>query len=128
MVRDGSSSYKIDYVIIIKNCLNSKEPQNRISGSKVTVILLKNWILPIGGVASGRVCACSLNSKLIFGFLSLSNTRQQKHIFFFGLFTSDFADFMSIIRETTAIFVFVERYMRRTAYNRVFCFVFRALG
>ena len=30
------------------------------------VILLKGRILPIGGVASGRVCACSLRSRLVF--------------------------------------------------------------
>ena len=30
------------------------------------VILLNGWILPIGGVASGRVCACSLRSRLFF--------------------------------------------------------------
>ena len=48
-VRDRSSSYKIDYVIVIKNFLNPEEHQNPISGSKVTAFLLKGWILPIGG-------------------------------------------------------------------------------
>ena len=28
-------------------------------------ILLKGWILPIGGTSSGRVCACSLRSRLV---------------------------------------------------------------
>ena len=42
-VRDSSSSYKIDTVILIKNFLNP------INGSKVTVILLKGRILSIGG-------------------------------------------------------------------------------
>ena len=28
-------------------------------------ILVKGWILPIGGVESGRVCACSLRSRLV---------------------------------------------------------------
>ena len=40
--------------------------QNCISGSKVTVILLKGLILPIGKAALGRVCACSLRSRLVF--------------------------------------------------------------
>ena len=57
--------YKIRYVIGIKNFLNPKEHQNCIRGSKVTAILLKGWILPIGGVALGRVCACSLRSRLV---------------------------------------------------------------
>ena len=58
---DSSFSYKIH--IVIKNFLNPEEHQNPISGSKVTAILLKGLILPIGGVASGRVCACS---RLVF--------------------------------------------------------------
>ena len=59
------SSYKIDYVIVIKNFLNPEGHQNPISGSKVMAILLKGWIWPICGVASGRVCACSLHSRLV---------------------------------------------------------------
>ena len=67
MVKDSLSSYKIDYVIVIKNFLNPEGHQNRITGSKVTGILLKGWILPIsiGGVASGRVRACSLRRRLV---------------------------------------------------------------
>ena len=41
-----------DYLIGIKNFLNLEGHQNRISGSKVTAILLNGWILPVGGVAS----------------------------------------------------------------------------
>ena len=44
MVRVSSSSYKIDYVIVIKSFLNSKGHHNPITGSKVTAILLKGWI------------------------------------------------------------------------------------
>ena len=50
--RDSNSSYKIDYVILIKTCLNPKGHQNPISGSKVSAILLKGWILPIGGASA----------------------------------------------------------------------------
>ena len=53
-VRDRASSYKIDYVIVIKNFLNPEGHQNRISGSKVTVILLKGWIWPIAGASAGE--------------------------------------------------------------------------
>ena len=45
--------------------INPEGHQNRIGGSKVTTILRKGWILHIGGVASGRVCACSLRSRLV---------------------------------------------------------------
>ena len=48
-VRDSTSSYKIDYVIVIKKLLNPEWHQNPTGGSKVTAILLKGWILPIGG-------------------------------------------------------------------------------
>ena len=70
-VRDNTSSYEIDYVIVIKNCLNLEGHQNSISGSKVKEILLKGWILPIGGASSGRVCACSLRSRLVFKNVSI---------------------------------------------------------
>ena len=64
-VWDSSFSYKIDYVIPIKNFLNPKGHQNPISGSKGMTILLKRLIVPIGGVVSGRVCVCSLRSRLV---------------------------------------------------------------
>ena len=53
-VRDGSSSHKTDYVIVIKNFLNPEGHQNLISGSKVTAILLKMWILPVGVASAGE--------------------------------------------------------------------------
>ena len=37
-----------------------------IVGSRVTAILVNGWIVPIGKVALGRVCACSLRSRLVF--------------------------------------------------------------
>ena len=62
-------------VIVTKNCLNPKGHQNRIIGSKVTAILLNGWILPICEVASGRVCACILRSRLFFfKLISCTNT------------------------------------------------------
>ena len=51
-LRDSSSSYKLDYVIGIKTFLNPEGHQNGITGSKVTAILLKRWILPIGGASA----------------------------------------------------------------------------
>ena len=44
--RDSSSSYKINYVIVVKTFLNP------INGSKVTAILLQGRILPIGGASA----------------------------------------------------------------------------
>ena len=52
MVRVSTSSYKIDHVIVIKTFLNPEGHQNPISGSKVTAILVKGWILPIGGASA----------------------------------------------------------------------------
>ena len=45
--------------------LNPEGHPNRITGSKVTAILLNGWIFPIGGASSGRVCSCSLRSRLV---------------------------------------------------------------
>ena len=41
MVRDRASTYKIDYVMVIKSVLTPERHQNPISGSKVTATLLK---------------------------------------------------------------------------------------
>ena len=46
--------------------LNLEGHQNRCIGSKVTAILMNGWILPTGGASLGRVCACSLRSRLVF--------------------------------------------------------------
>ena len=64
-VRVSTSSYKIDYIIVIKNFLNPKGHQNPISGSNVTAILLKGWILPIGGASARQGLPCSLRSRLV---------------------------------------------------------------
>ena len=53
-VRDSNSSYKIDYIIVIKNFLNPEGHQNPISGLKGTAILLKGWIFPIAGASPGE--------------------------------------------------------------------------
>ena len=39
-------------VIVIKPFLNHKGHQNLIHGSKVVAILLKGWILPVGGASA----------------------------------------------------------------------------
>ena len=67
--RDSTSNYKINYVIVILKFLNPEGHQNPISGSKVTAILLKGWILPIGRGSSGRICVCSLRSRLVFKYI-----------------------------------------------------------
>ena len=54
MVRDSSLTFQIDYIIVMLSFLNPKGHQNRISGSKVTVILLKGLILPIGEASAGE--------------------------------------------------------------------------
>ena len=65
MVGDTDSSHKVGYVRKFKEILNLEEHQNCTTGSRVTVILLNGWILPISEVALGRVCACSLHTKLV---------------------------------------------------------------
>ena len=55
---------------MIKNFQNLKGHQNPISGWDVTAILLKGLIWPNGGVTSGRVCACSLRSRLVKWYMN----------------------------------------------------------
>ena len=50
---------------------------NCVICSKVTAILVNGEVLPSGGVASGRVCACSLCSRLVL------KTYNQNRIFWF---------------------------------------------
>ena len=61
MVRNGASSHKINYMDFFSEILNLKGHINRCISLKFTTILLNGWILPTGGVASGRVCpaACT---------------------------------------------------------------------
>ena len=70
MVEDGAVSHKIDYVTILE-ILNIKGHQNRITGSRVTAILLNGWILPIYGasvleglLSMGLPCLVSLTTVL----------------------------------------------------------------
>ena len=65
MVNNGASSHKTNYIDIFSDILNPEGHQNRCIGSKVTAILLNGWNLPTGGASSGRVCACSLRSRLV---------------------------------------------------------------
>ena len=51
---------------MIQSFLNPEGHQNPISGSKVTAILLKGWIWPIGEASAGEGdCACSLRNRLV---------------------------------------------------------------
>ena len=54
-VGDRSSSYKIHFVTQLKDILNFKGHQKWIFDSKVTAILLKGRILPIGELVLERV-------------------------------------------------------------------------
>ena len=53
MVEDGAFSNKIDYVAIVLEILNFEGHHNRITGSRVTAILLNGWILSIDGAVEG---------------------------------------------------------------------------
>ena len=66
MVADGAFNHIIHWVDLFLKILNYKKNQNCIIGSKVTAILLNGWVLPIGGVASGKVWVCSLRRRPVF--------------------------------------------------------------
>ena len=54
MVRESSSSYKIDDVIVIENFLNPEGHPNLISGSKVTAIITEGLDFAYWWSFSGR--------------------------------------------------------------------------
>ena len=66
MVEDGASTHKMGYIRKVKEILNLERHQNCTTGSRVRAILLKGGILPIGGVALGRVYVYSLRRRLVF--------------------------------------------------------------
>ena len=55
------------HVIGIKDFLNPEGHQNPISGSKVTAILLKGWILPIDGASLGEGLGLQHAQQACFG-------------------------------------------------------------
>ena len=52
MIEDFAFIHKIDYITILQEILNLKGHPNRITGSKVTTILLNGLILPICGASA----------------------------------------------------------------------------
>ena len=60
----------------ISDILNSEGHHNSCVGSKVMAILINGWILPTGGAASGRVCACRLRSRLVQIYPSFDNCKR----------------------------------------------------
>ena len=63
-VSKSAFSHKTNYIDIFSVILNLEGHQTCCIVLKVTAILLNGWILAIAGAASGRVCACSLHSRL----------------------------------------------------------------
>ena len=51
MVGNGTFSQKNYQIKIFLEILNPEGHQNRITGSRVTAILLNGWMLPIGGAS-----------------------------------------------------------------------------
>ena len=72
MVRDSTSSYKIDYVIVMKTYLNSEGHQNPISGAKVTAIL------PIGGASAVEGLRSTGLPRLVFYIHIIKNKLSQR--------------------------------------------------
>ena len=57
------TGWTLSSVVHALDIINPEGFQNCIIGSKVTAILPDGWILPIGGVESGRVC----DQRLVLG-------------------------------------------------------------
>ena len=66
MVEDGALNHKINYIVIFEDNVNPEGHLNCFIGSKVTAIWVNGGILHRGEASSGRICACSLRSRLVF--------------------------------------------------------------
>ena len=73
----GAFSYKIDYVIIFKEILNPEGHSNRITGSKVTAILLNGGFCPLVELhregSAPAACAAGLFNTNAYFFNELYN-------------------------------------------------------
>ena len=66
----GASNDEIGYVAQIHGIPSLEGYMNYIIGSDVMAIFLSVRILPVGGVAPGRVCGCTLHGRLVFTDIS----------------------------------------------------------
>ena len=73
-VGDGAFSHKIDYIRRIFVVLNLQGHTNWIICSRVRAIFLNWWILPVGGVATGRVWIKPSHSYTVIHTLSIQRT------------------------------------------------------
>ena len=78
MVEDGAFSHKVDFLKMYLNILNLKGHSNCITGSRLKVILLNEWILPIGGASAVEVLLSTMTTPSSFfctlGPISCSNS------------------------------------------------------
>ena len=75
MVKNSATSHITNYIDIFTGNLNLEGHLYCCIGSKVTAILLNGWILPTGGVVSGRVCPAACAAGL---FLNIYLFRRPK--------------------------------------------------
>ena len=83
-VVDGAFSHKIDYVTIFWEILKPEGHPYRISGSKVTAILLIGWILSICGASSEGSAPAACAAGLLYWY-SAKNIKQNHNILYFFL-------------------------------------------
>ena len=79
MVADGAFSHKIDFITIFKEILNPEGHSHRITGSKVTAILLNAGFCPLvelhreGSAPAACAAGLFLNYEMDFWLDSLSH-------------------------------------------------------
>ena len=61
---ESNSAVTLQYEDLIREILNLEGHLNCITDSRVTVIFLCGWILPIGGASSVQSCRKNLHSTL----------------------------------------------------------------
>ena len=71
--KNCASSHKTNYFEIYLEILNLEGHLNHCICSEVAAILLNGWILPTGGVATGRVCPAASAAGLFINNSRKSN-------------------------------------------------------
>ena len=88
MVTNGAFSHKIDYITSFYENISLKGQQNRITGPRVTAILLNGWIFPIGQSDEAswwRVCYQRSLPCLVFELI-ITSKKSPKYVFQFSNF------------------------------------------
>ena len=107
MVEDGAFSHKIDYVHYFLEIPNLEGHPNRITGSRVTAILLIGWILLIGGASAVKALRLAGLPRLFYTILCYN-------ISYYPILHCTKLQYKKLLYITSYMFNALQNYMQRT--------------